>query len=101
MLILRFLTAIGGLALGALIWLAFESGDFGAAGGWLMSDPWGRVTLFDLYLGFFLLAVVMALFERRWWRAMLWIIPLPVLGNIWAVVWFVAALPALARRLRG
>jgi hypothetical protein len=100
MIILRLLTAIGGLTLGALIWLAFTTGDFGAAGSWLMSDPWGRVTLFDLYLGFFLLAVIIALFEKRPLRAILWIAPLPVLGNIWAAVWLVFVLPELVRRLR-
>ncbi|WP_420430600.1 hypothetical protein [Hyphobacterium sp.] len=100
MLILRLLVALGGLALGALIWIAVSQGDFGAAGGWLVSDPWGQVTLLDLYLGFFFTAVVIALFERRWWRAAIWIAPLPVLGNIWAAVWFVFAMPGLARRLR-
>jgi hypothetical protein len=71
MIILRLLTALGGLALGGLIWLAFTTGDFGAAGAWLMSDPWGRVTLFDLYLGFFFLAVIIAFFEKHPLRAVL------------------------------
>ncbi|WP_421784905.1 hypothetical protein [Hyphobacterium sp.] len=100
MLILRILVALGGLALGGLIWIAISQGDFGAAGAWLISDPWGQVTLLDLYLGFFLIAIVIALFERRLWRAIVWIAPLPILGNIWAAVWFVFALPKLARRLR-
>lgn len=100
MIITRLLTALGGLGLGVLIVLAVSGGDFGAAGSWLMADPWGRVTLFDLYLGFFFLAVIIALFERKSWRAALWIIPLPVLGNIWAAVWLVFALPELARRLK-
>jgi len=100
MTVLRLLTAIGGLALGGLIVLAIPGGDFGAAGSWLMSDPWGRVTLFDLYLGFFLLAVIIAFFEKHPLRAVLWIAPLPFLGNIWATVWLVLALPELVRRLR-
>jgi hypothetical protein len=100
MMILRLLTAIGGLALGGLIWLAITGGDFGAAGQWLMSDLWGRVTLFDLYLGFFLIAMIIALFENRPMRAILWIAPLPVLGNVWAVIWVIVSLPELARRLR-
>lgn len=100
MFIWRVLVALGGLALGALIVLAFESGDFSAAGDWLMADPWGRVTLADLYLGFFYFALVIALFERQPLRAALWIAPLPVLGNVWAAIWLVLALPELARRLR-
>jgi len=100
MMIFRVLTSLGGLALGILIVLAVSGGDFGAAGSWLMTDPWGRVTLLDLYLGFFFLALIIALFERQGWRAILWIAPLPFLGNIWAAVWLVFALPELARRLR-
>jgi hypothetical protein len=58
----------------------------------------GIVTLADLYLGFVLTAVVIAGFERGF-RAVLWILPLPFLGNVWAVVWFVVRLPELFRRL--
>lgn len=100
MIILRFLTAVGALALGILIWLAIINGNFGAAGGWLTSDPWGQVTLFDLYLGFFFLALIIAFFEETWWHAAIWIAPLPFLGNIWAAIWLVRTLPELARRLK-
>ncbi|WP_421789398.1 DUF1475 family protein [Hyphobacterium sp.] len=100
MILSRLLVAIGAFVLGVLIWLAITQGDFGAAGGWLTSDPWGRVTLFDLYLGFFFLALFIAFFEKTWWRAAIWIAPLPILGNIWAAIWLVLALPELARRLR-
>lgn len=100
MIIWRLLVAVGALALGILIWLAITNGDFGAAGGWLTSDPWGQVTLFDLYLGFFFLAIVIGFFEKTWWRAAFWIVPLPFLGNVWIAIWLVLALPELARRLR-
>ncbi|MEE2526771.1 hypothetical protein V0U79_10350 [Hyphobacterium sp. HN65] len=100
MIIWRICIALGGLALGALIALAFADGDFGAAGAWLMADPWGQVTLADLYLGFFFLALVIALFERQPLRAAFWIVPLPFLGNVWAAIWLVLALPELARRLK-
>lgn len=100
MTVLRLLVAAGGLILGALIVLAFNGGNFGAAGAWLMADPWGRVTLFDLYLGFAFLAVIIALFEKHPLRAAIWIVPLPFLGNIWAALWLLVSLPELARRLR-
>ncbi len=99
-MILRFVTALGGLGLGVLIMRAAGGGDFGAAGSWLIADPWGRVTLFDLYLGFFFLAVIIAFFEKHPLRAAFWIAPLPFLGNIWAAIWLVLTLPELARRLR-
>lgn len=91
----RLAIATLGLAFAALIVWAIRTGDFRAAGNWLTSDPWGMVTLADLYLGFLLTAVVIAVFEPPL-RAVLWIIPLPFLGNVWAVIWFVMALPRIA-----
>lgn len=81
-----------------LVLRAVVGGDFRAAGAWLLSDPWGLVTLADLYLGFILLSVVIALTERGW-TALVWIVPLFFLGNLWAAIWLVLRLPALARRL--
>ena len=66
----------------------------------MAADPWGLVALVDLYLGFVLIAVVMAFFERGA-VAVLWIVPVFVLGNVWAVVWLVVRWPELARCLRG
>lgn len=76
-----------------IVWAVF-AGDFGAAGAWLTSDPWGIVTLADLYLGLLLSAFVIAVMERNW-RAILWIAPIPILGNLWTAVWFVLRFPAL------
>ena len=89
--------ALGAAFLGLIIWASFVA-DFWASFDAITADPWGLVTLADLYLGFILTAVVIAAFERGW-RAVLWIIPLPFLGNVWAVIWFVLRLPELWRRL--
>ncbi|MEO1701740.1 MAG: hypothetical protein AAFR71_06755 [Pseudomonadota bacterium] len=98
MSILRLLLTIIGLAFAGLIVWAIMIGDFWAEGDWLVSNPWGIVSLADLYFGFFLSAVVIALFERPLAAAM-WILPIPFLGNVWVVVWFVLRLPELKRRL--
>ncbi len=100
MTFVRILIGALGLAFAATIVWAVRMGDFWAAGSWLTTDPWGIVTLADLYLGFLLSAVVIAAFEPPL-RAALWIVPLPFLGNVWTAVWFVQALPrifAVARR---
>lgn len=96
---LRLGLAILAAALAGLIVWAVLAGDFGEAGRWLTSDPWGIVTLADLYLGFVLAAVVIAALERRW-TAVLWIAPIPILGNVWTAIWFVLRFPALLRRNR-
>lgn len=97
--LLRAVVAIAGIAFAALIVWASLTADFLASFDAITADPWGLVTLADLYLGFVLTAIVIAAFERGW-RAIVWIAPLPFLGNVWAVIWFVARLPELLRRLR-
>ncbi len=94
MTLARLFVALFGLAFGALIVWAIRTGDFWTAGSWLTSDPWGVVTLSDLYLGFLLSALVIAAFEPPL-KAAFWILPIPFLGNVWTVVWFVINLPRL------
>ncbi len=99
MVLLRAFLLILAAAFAALIGLAIVNGSFTEAGAWLMSDPWGRVTLADLYLGFVLSALVIWWMERSTLSALIWIVPLPFLGNVWTAVWFVIRLPALRDRL--
>lgn len=96
----RLLLLIPTLVLTALIIWAVRAGDFGGAGDWLTSQPWGIVTLTDLYFGFVLSALVIAATERRWLPCLFWIAPIFVLGNVWTGLWFVLRWPELVRRLR-
>jgi hypothetical protein len=90
MTLIRLLSLIGGLILAASIFWAMGAweGSFGEAIDWLISEPWGVVSLIDLYLGFFLIAVLIWMLEPNKIIALAFIIPLPVLGNVWAAVWF-------------
>ncbi len=98
MKLVRYAFLLLGVCLSGLIVYAIIYGDFWQAGNWLTRDPWGIVTLADLYVGLAVSAAVIALFERSW-TAVLWIIPLPFLGNVWTIVWFALRLSELARRL--
>lgn len=98
MSLLRAVLVLFGILFAALIVWAVIYGDFAAAGAWLTSDPWGIVTLADLYFGFLLSAVLIAMTERRW-TAVLWIAPIPFLGNVWTVIWFIVRIPHLSKRL--
>ena len=98
MTLLRGLIAFIGILFAGIIYWSITSGDFSAAAQWLTTDPWGITTLFDLYFGFLLIAIVIFLFERNW-RAAFWIIPIPFLGNVWVCIWFCYRLPEMARRL--
>ncbi len=98
--IYRLIALVGGAGLSILIWWAIVAGDFGAAGDWLFSHPWGLVTLVDLYLGFLLFAGVIALVERTWYGRVLWIVPLFVLGNVWSALWLIFRAGRLVHALR-
>lgn len=96
----RLLLLTPALVLTALIFHAVRAGDFSSAGTWLTSDPWGVVTLFDLYFGFILCAVVIAATERKILPGVFWITPVFVLGNVWTALWFVIRGRRLFDRLR-
>ena len=99
MTLLRSIFLMLGVFLAGLIVYAVGKGDFWKEGAWLTSNAWGLVTLADLYLGFAVSAFFIAAYERRF-QAVLWIIPLPFLGNVWTVVWLAARMPEIVRRLR-
>jgi len=99
MTLVRALSLIGGLILlVSIFWAAETAGQsFSEAVAWLVSNPWGVVTLIDLYLGFFLLAVLIWLFEPDKRIALLFIVPMPFLGNVWTAVWLAWRLAAVVR----
>jgi len=100
MTLVRILSALGGLALLALIvWAMATAGQsLTEAIAWLVSEPWGVVSLFDLYLGFFLIAVLIWVLEPNKAIALAFILPLPLLGNVWAAVWVAWRLAGVVRK---
>lgn len=96
---LQIIIAVMALGLAVLIAVAVEDGSFSQAGRWLTSQPWGLVTVADLYLGFGLAAVIIWFSESRPLTALLWILPIPILGNVWTALWFIIRLPHLRERL--
>lgn len=102
--VLRAAIGILGLALAALVlWAAFAMQDlhgrFLDQFAVVTTLPWGIATLADLTTGFVLFAVLVFLTERSWLVALLWALPVFLIGNIWAAVWFVVRLPHLAKQL--
>ncbi len=104
--IVRAFAGILGLALlGLILWAFFAKADLHGSFMDQLSVvtalPWGVVSLADLYVGFFLFAVLVFLTERSWLVAAIWAAPVFILGNVWSALWFVVRLPLLARRLSG
>lgn len=102
MSIARILAALGGIILlAAILWAGFVArSSLGDGFSAIIAEPWGIVTLIDLYVGFVLIAILIGVIERRWWVAALWIAPLPFLGNIVPALWLVVRLPFITARLR-
>ncbi|MEM8770119.1 MAG: hypothetical protein AAGD92_00595 [Pseudomonadota bacterium] len=102
MTMFRCLLAFAAIVLIAAIYWAMGADDrgLGPVLAEMASKPWTIVTLIDLYLGFFLGAAVIWLFERSLWVKLLWAAPVFVLGNVWTAVWFAIRLPEINRRIR-
>lgn len=100
MQIYRIVVAGLAVALSGMIWWAFTDRSISTSFAMIVDDPWGLVALADLYLGFILLSSIIWLFESSRLQALLWIVPLYLLGNAWSAAWMVWRLPDLAARLR-
>lgn len=98
MTVLRTALAACALTLVVLILWALASASFGASFSAIAADPWGVVTLVDLYLGFLVAAVFIATFENRG-AALILIVLLLVLGNVVAALWLAWRAPTIVQRL--
>jgi hypothetical protein len=58
----------------------FVNGNFSQDGGALIANPWGVVSLVDLYAGFLLFSLWIAFREKSAISAVIWIILMMVLG---------------------
>ena len=54
MKIAKIIAALGVIAMTAVLIYGFTAGDFGSDGGEILRNPWGIVSLVDLYTGFIL-----------------------------------------------
>jgi hypothetical protein len=92
--------AVLGLALAASIVWAFGRMPFWEGVSAVTANPWGIVTLVDLYVGFVMLGLLAGLVERWPW----WIWPMMlasfILGNVVYAAWALVRLRSLAERLR-
>lgn len=93
--------AVPGLILAAAIVWAFGKADFWASGAEIVANPWGVVTLIDLYAGFIMTGVAVAAVERwRPWAFGLMAVSF-VLGNVVYALWAVSRGASLLREVAG
>ncbi|MEP2942743.1 MAG: hypothetical protein ABJL18_11480 [Hyphomicrobiales bacterium] len=99
MKITQILIAMLGLVLTIMVVLAALEAPINESFLRITQDLWGWVTLLDLYLGFILIAIFIAIIERESSIAFMWIVPLFFLGNIWSALWFVIRFEKIMRKL--
>ncbi len=70
----------------------FIAGDFFKEGSILFSMAWGKVSLIDVYIGFFLFSGWVLYREQKWMTAFIWIFSVMILGNFVTCLYVTIAL---------
>ncbi len=77
---IKVLGITGTLAMVLVIGNGFLNGDFAADGAELLGNPWGIVSLVDLYVGFILFSAWIAFREKQMLTKIVWIVAMMTLG---------------------
>jgi hypothetical protein len=77
----RLFAIFGTLIMFVTLIYGFVAGDFFKEGSILISLAWGKVSLIDVYIGFFLFSGWVFYREKNWLISALWIILIMILGN--------------------
>ncbi len=92
MKVAKIITWIGFFAMGAALLNGFINGDFWADGSKLLANPWGIVSLVDLYVGFILFSMWIVFREKHPVSMVIWVILMMVFGFLTACVYILIAL---------
>ena len=82
-----FISILGIITMSAVLVYGFTQGNFGADGSALLSNPWGIVSLVDLYTGFILFSGWIIYREKNPFIALIWVVLMMVLGFFTASVY--------------
>ena len=80
MKIVKIISILGVLGMTIALLNGFINGDFLTDGGTLLQNPWGIVSMVDLYTGFILFSVWIAYREISILRSIIWIFFMMTLG---------------------
>jgi hypothetical protein len=90
----KILSLLGILAMTVVLLYGFIVGDFAADGAVLLQNPWGIVSLVDLYTGFVLFSAWIVFREKSVFRSAVWVVLMMVLGFFTASLYTFLALNA-------
>ena len=88
----KILALVGILAMTAVLIYGFTVGNFRNDGAELLQNPWGIVSLVDLYVGFALFSGWIIYREKSFGRSLVWVILMMVLGFFTASLYSFLAL---------
>ncbi|SDG83654.1 hypothetical protein [Pelagibacterium luteolum] len=100
MTLIRVALIVAAVAFAAMIVSAALRADIFESFAAVSADPWGAVSLVDLYIGFLAFGVIVWFVEPDMRARLGVIIALPFLGNLVALPWLAWRLPMFARALR-
>ncbi len=80
MTLAKWIAALGLLAMSAVLVYGFTVGDFATDGAELLQNPWGIVSMVDLYTGFVLFSMWIVFREKSTLAAVVWVVLMMVLG---------------------
>jgi hypothetical protein len=80
MRMVMWIAFLGLLAMTAVLAYGFMVGDFIADGAQLLNNPWGVVSIVDLYTGFTLFSIWIVFREKSLVRSLAWVALVLVLG---------------------
>jgi hypothetical protein len=86
MTIAKLISGLGVLAMTGVLIYGFTAGDFSADGAELLANPWGVVSMVDLYTGFIIFSAWIVYREQSFGRSLVWVVLMMVLG------WFTGSL---------
>ncbi len=92
----KWISALGVLVMTAVLIYGFAAGDFGSDGAALLQNPWGVVSMVDLYTGFTLFSAWIVYREKSIPLALLWVVLMMVLGFFTASLYTFLALSSSA-----
>jgi len=92
MKIAKIIALLGVAAMTAVLIYGFTVGDFGTDGSEILRNPWGIVSLVDLYTGFILFSAWIVYRERSILASVIWVVLMMVLGFFTASLYAFIAL---------
>lgn len=92
----KIIAVIGLIAMISVLFYGFVFGDFAQDGSKILANPWGIVSIVDLYVGFALFSGWIIFRERSIWKATIWVLLMMMLGFFTGALYVLIALQTSA-----